>query len=48
MIRNKKDLKYYLECDKTALKIPKKRKHPRPFADVIWKYGSNYRRNDRK
>lgn len=38
MIYNKKDLKYYLECDKLALKIKKSRKFPRPYIDVIWKY----------
>lgn len=38
MIANKKDLKYYLECDKVALKIPERIRHPRPFVDHIWKY----------
>ena len=36
MITNKKDLKEYLECDRKQLGI--KRKHPRLFADEIWKY----------
>jgi len=38
MILSKKDLKYYLLCDKISLRIPIKRKFPRPFVDVIWKY----------
>lgn len=37
MIKSKKDLEYYLACDKVALKIPDTTKHPRPF-DWIWKY----------
>lgn len=36
MITSKKDLHYYLECDKTALQI-KRSKH-RIFGDEIWKY----------
>ena len=38
MIKTKNDLKYYLECDKVALKIPSSRKWPRPIFDSIWKY----------
>lgn len=38
VIRSKEDLKYYLSCDKIALRIPAERKFPRPFYDVIWKY----------
>lgn len=37
MIKNKKDLEYYLACDKVALKIPDTIKRPRTF-DWIWKY----------
>lgn len=36
MIHNKKELMYYLECDKKALKIPYKR--PRLVHDIIWRY----------
>lgn len=36
--RTKAELRYYLECDKIALKIPLNRKRPRPFFDCIWKY----------
>lgn len=38
MIKTKDDLKYYLACDKVALKIPSTRKFPRPVFDSIWKY----------
>ena len=38
MIKDKKTLKYYLLCDKVALKIPENRYFPRPIIDVIWKY----------
>lgn len=38
MIKTKDDLKYYMACDKIALKIPSMRKFPRPIYDVIWKY----------
>lgn len=38
MIRSKKELNYYLKCDRTALKIPKNRIIPLPFFDSIWKY----------
>lgn len=36
MIKDKKDLKEYLEADKKQLGI--KRKYPRLFTDEIWKY----------
>ena len=36
MIKSKADLEYYLECDKVALKI--NRKKPRIVGDLIWKY----------
>lgn len=38
MIKTKEDLKFYLLADKIALKIPNKRKKPRMFLDLIWKY----------
>ncbi len=38
MIKTKQDLKFYLLCDKVALKIPSKRKYPRPVFDSIWTY----------
>lgn len=38
MIKNKKDLKFYLKQDKKALKIPHKRKFPRPLIDDVWKF----------
>lgn len=38
MIKNKSDLKYYMQQDKKQLAIPSERKHPRPFVDLIWKY----------
>ena len=38
MINSRKELKYYMQCDKMALRIPEKQKHPRPFIDRIWKY----------
>jgi len=38
MIKSKDDLKYYLEADKVALKIPSSRKYPRLFFDEIWKF----------
>lgn len=38
MIRTRKDLKYYLRCDRVALKIPAHRRMPRPYFDSIWKY----------
>lgn len=37
MIKSKEDLKYYLKCDKVALKINSKKKFP-SFFDSIWKY----------
>lgn len=36
MIRTKDDLKYYLECDRVALRA--KTKKPRLFSDEIWKF----------
>lgn len=36
MIQSKADYKYYLECDKVALRYSIKR--PRPFTDEIWKF----------
>ena len=36
MIKSKKDLVYYLECDRIAL--GKKRKKPSFFGDEIWKF----------
>lgn len=36
MIQSKADLDYYLECDKIALRIM--RKKPHIFGDLIWKY----------
>lgn len=38
MIKTRNDLKYYLKCDKVALRIPEKQKYPRLFFDKIWKY----------
>lgn len=38
MIKSKKELKYYLKCDKKALKINDNKKFPVPFVDSIWKY----------
>lgn len=38
MIKTIDDLKYYLACDKVALKIPSNRRRPRPVFDSIWKY----------
>ena len=38
MLSSKEDLRYYLKCDKIALKIPDRIKRPRPFVDHIWKY----------
>lgn len=38
MIKDKKDLKYYLAQDKKQLNIPDKRRFPRPFVDSIWRY----------
>lgn len=37
MIKSKDDLKYYLKCDKVALKINNKKRFPSIF-DSIWKY----------
>lgn len=37
MIKSKKDLKFYLKCDKLALKINNKKKIPL-FFDSIWRY----------
>lgn len=37
MIKSKEDLKYYLKCDKIALKINNKKRFPL-FFDSIWKY----------
>lgn len=37
MIKSKEDLKYYLKCDKVALKINSKKRFP-SFFDSIWKY----------
>lgn len=36
MITSKKEYQYYLECDKAALGISRKR--PRPFTDFIWRF----------
>lgn len=36
MIKSKNDLKYYLECDRIALRA--KTKKPRFFTDEIWKF----------
>lgn len=36
MIKNKTDLRSYLEDDKRALHID--HKYPRPFLDEVWKY----------
>ena len=38
MIKSKKDLRYYMECDKIALRISEKQKRPRILIDKIWKY----------
>ncbi|MBQ7140960.1 MAG: serine acetyltransferase [Bacilli bacterium] len=38
MISSKKELKYFLLCDKIALKINKKQKFPIPLVNNIWKY----------
>ncbi len=37
MIKSKEDLKYYLKCDKKALRVSDKKKFPMPF-DSIWRY----------
>lgn len=42
MIKNKKDLKYYLSQDKLALHID--RKHPKLFGSEIWKYEISLRK----
>ena len=44
MIKNKSDLKYYLECDKKALGISWKR--PRLFRDAIWRFQILYRKTE--
>ena len=36
MIQTRKDLEYYLACDKEALGITKKR--PKLFRDEVWRY----------
>lgn len=38
MIYEKKDLKYFLECDKVALHISETRNKPKLFFDYIWKF----------
>lgn len=35
---SKNELRYYMECDKIALRIPGNIKRPRLFRDRIWKY----------
>lgn len=44
MIKNRSDLKYYLECDKKALGITWKR--PRLFRDSIWRFQILYRKTE--
>lgn len=38
MINSRDDLRYYMACDRIALKIPEGIRHPRPVLDVIWDY----------
>ena len=45
MIKNYKDYKYYLLCDKEALGIPKNKK-PHLFGNYIWKYLIYLRREE--
>ena len=42
MIKTKEDLKHYMECDKKALGI--RRKRPRLFTDEVWKFERSLRR----
>lgn len=44
MIQTKQDLKYYLECDRQALGI--NRRKPRLIGDSIWKYQRLYRKTE--
>ena len=44
MIKDKKQLKYYLECDRVALGISRKR--PKLIGDEIWKYERVMRKLD--
>lgn len=37
-IRSREDYIRFLECDKIALRVPRKRKWPRPFLDDVWRY----------
>lgn len=37
-ITTKADYLRFRECDRIALRIPDKRRHPRPFLDDIWRY----------
>lgn len=46
MIQSKKDLEYYLKCDKLALKIKENQLYPRPCIDAIWKYQILLRRTE--
>ena len=45
MIKSRKDLKYYLMCDKVALMVPNSKKRP-GFFDVIWKYEIALRKSE--
>lgn len=38
MIKNKNDLKYYLQQDHKALGIYNSQRYPRPFYDEVWKF----------
>ncbi|QOG30496.1 LbetaH domain-containing protein [Enterococcus casseliflavus] len=38
LIKNKRSLRYYLECDKVVLNLPEGINKPRPFRDDIWKF----------
>ncbi len=44
MIKTKKDLEYYLLCDKIALGIEKK--HPKIIGDRLWKFQIIYRKTE--
>ena len=46
MIRSKKDLKYYLSCDKIALGISKKRPSILFCSDSVWKFERLLRKNE--
>ena len=45
MIQSKRELKYYLKCDKMALMIPEEKRKPSLF-DNIWKYEIALRKSE--